>query len=499
MSETPKDKLIKGLAAFITANIIECTPKKAMDIAGWAVQRYQEQTGIEINLNNLVDVMARIIELDFTCLQISDADQEVLMRKFTTSGYSMDSELIQSCNPILIWFIRSKTGMNGGLSANLVEVLWDRLIKSFKSSNSHPELGSQRLYKILIKNFLNYITAQTELGPRQRIGVAENLAMNRIFTKAFQGDQESLTLLKDYLSEKLPPIFLKEYQGPRSEILEFVKTVIQKAADEIACRKCNYDPETQKSFLGFVLKNYLEITPEQRKYIANIENLCAGKEDPEIDEVIVKEDLRTQRSVKINTLTEIFRLVLRCGGFPHEQLSYIFVDFLAVKPDKMVERGLHEAFLQELRESFWHQIKARLFQYQFNSQKFIIYLEPLDQRLQLKVSALTSLVNHNDGKIASPVIRMEIAQTRLADYHTYSNRDINQAVSFWKDNVRQAIARVLDVQSLDLGKMVYTPDLDPTLNLPRKISRNQCKLRDIIPCGGPTGTGCFVFEIEKKR
>jgi hypothetical protein len=499
-TENPKDKLIKGLAAFVRVNTIECTQKNAADIAKWAVQRYQEQTGAEVNQMNWAAVMPQIIDRDLACLKVDDIKQEKLIRKFVAANYSPDSEIYQSCNHLLIWFIKSKTGMNDSLTLNLVEVLWEKVIQCFRSlPNSQCNLGCRRLHNLLIKKFLNYTTAQTSLGPRQRIGMAENLAVNRIFTKAIHENQASISILKDYLYEKLPPIFSKEYQGPEPEIHQLVNTVIPQVLHDIVTKKCNYDPEIQKSFLVFVLKNYLEIRPIQIEYPYNIDDMIIGKEDQKIDEVIAKDEFRAQRSVKLNTLTEVFGLVLRCGGYPHEQLSYLFIDFLATKPDKMVEKGLHETALNELRESFWHQIGNRLSQYYFDSQKFLIFLDPLDRRLKMKVNTLTSLVNNNEGKIAVPVKAMDIAQTRLSDYHTFSKRDINMAISFWKDNVRQSLARVLGVPSLDFNKMIYSPALDKTFKVRRKISRNQCKLKEIAPCGGEKGTGCLVFEVVKTQ
>jgi hypothetical protein len=500
--ENPKDQLINEIAASVRVNVIECTPKNAVDIAKLAVQHYQEQTGVKIDQTNCLTAKVQIMERDLACLNLSDATQARLIRKFITTNFSPESELYQSCNHLLIWFIQSKIGMNESLTVHLAEVLWEKAITRFKmAANPQPDLGSQRLYNLLIKNFLNYITAQTNQGPRQRAGVAENLAINRLYPKVFNGDLQSISILKEYLYGKLLPIFYKEYQSPWPETQQLVDTVVQQVLHDIETKECIFDPETKKSFLTFVLKEYLQIRPELKMY-NYIDVKDIGREDQRIDDVIDKDELRTQRSVKLNTLTEVFRLVLRCGGYPHEQLSYLFVDFLTTKPDQMVEKGLHEMALNELRESFWYQIEGRISKYNVNSlisQRFLISLDPLDHRLKLKVNALTSLVSNNKGKIAAPVTEMAIAQTRLADYHTFSKRDINMAISFWKDNVRQSLARVLGIPSLNFNKIIYSSDLDKAFTIRRKTSRNQCKLKEIAPCGGKNGTGCLVFEVVKNQ
>jgi hypothetical protein len=497
MLDTPKDKLIKELAAFITVNVTECTQKNAMDIAKWAVQSYQEQTGVEINQDNCADVMAQILKYDLVCFIVDDIQYKKLIQELISCNNSMNSEIYQSSNRLLIWYIKSKTALNDGLIINLTEVLWKRVIKRIKLfPNLQHNPGSKRLYNLLIEIFLSYTTSQTVQGLRQRIGVAENVAVNHIFTKALNGDQVCISILKDYLLEKLPPICLheyqevypNEYQSLKSDIKPLVETIIQMVLEDILSKSIKYIPKFNKNFLLFIQKEYLETKPDQKIYTFSLNEMLIGLEDERIDKV--NDECAIQERLKIKALTRMFELVLRCGGFPHEQLCYLFLEYLTTKPSAMIESNLHNIELAELRDLFWNKIAARLSRYDFESQKYLILLNPLDIRLKLEINQLPKFRR----KFPSAIGGLEIGKTKLSNYNNIAGRSMNLAISLWKRNVHRALS---GLSLPDTEKMVNSSSIDDHFNIWINNRRERCKLKDIVPCGGENGTGCMVCEMKQ--
>ncbi|HBE77522.1 MAG TPA: hypothetical protein DDW65_07025 [Firmicutes bacterium] len=523
--KTPEAKLIKSLTAFIQVKVIDCNQSNAKYMAEWAIQSYIEQTKEPIAENNRDVAESTIIQSFFKCLILNDCDYQKLIREFIYNQYRMESAIYPMCNLVLIPFLKSSRKIPEVIVDSLAGVLWDKVIDRCQSSSEPLTfLLSQRLYNFLIQMFLKLITVETQKGFRRRYGVAENLAVNWAYLKAINGAPESIAAIKDYLTEALPSKirenfsrdnqqsnFLFGEQGlafDNDETKEAIRVVVEKVVPEVVAdisgKKCSYDPEIDKiyikSFLQYVLEKHLFFIRDDNKndkYQYPINEQFSGQADLKMDAEPEEDELSGWNNVKLRAYSDIFKYVFLCGGFPHEQLSFLFLDFLEIKPERFVEAQFHqEKCLNELREYFWTQMTTRLGRWGFKSGDFVCYLNPLDQRLQLKVKRLTALVSRKDSKISAELMEMEIGRTKLVGYHFFTGRDINMALSFWSENVRRTITKIAGVSSY---KQIYKGVLVPKFDISIKTSRNQCKLKDIEPCSKETGIGCPVFEIVNQK
>ncbi len=287
-----------------------------------------------------------------------------------------------------------------------------------------------------------------------------------------KGDNGGYIKLLDRYDLLLFKFITKKAEGKINEY--DLKDILQDTWCEVYEKNCGIDPNKWykpeiASFYTYIanlavirlkkkkteLKGIIDIyngSDEEQKII--IENI--PDEDEKIPESIIikKDSILFRLQVKM----ELLRIILLCGGYPHQQLAFLVTKFIHGKRSQRAVEGkitvvydmFGEAILPKVYEYATKEImnKEDIGEY---GERIIKMMKPVEERFPYSIMQLTQ--KDRNRKYYSNIFNMLVEETCFKNYYQLSkdsnickDRDqVSGTVSNWMEKVRRRICRLMDI------------------------------------------------------
>ena len=302
---------------------------------------------------------------------------------------------------------------------------------------------------------------------------------------------------------------------------EDVEDVIQETWTELCVRIANpekqqYDPSKAsfRTYLANISKYRIlsrmsclkkvfipKLQDSTEDFLKIIENLPDA--DEYIPEKIVME--KAEKKLRFEAYLQLLKLVFLCGGYPHQQLAFVFAKLLHGKQSARALEGKVEVIYTELGllplSDVLAKAKAAMCENTDSSaaHEAVSLVHPLTIRLILTLDRL--MQSDRPSRVFYRGILQKTAKdTCFKDYYSISSHQedennkvkISNTVSNWIYKLEQNVKRQIGIND-PAGKQASSGDEDEELmNEPadRKIEDNRCnrcRFRTIPPCAEKTG------------
>lgn len=184
--------------------------------------------------------------------------------------------------------------------------------------------------------------------------------------------------------------------------------------------------------------------------------------------------------------SKLFCIVFKCGGYPHEQLSFAFSKHIygqassrAIEGSSAKLESKHgDTRLDKLLDEYWQSYISISGLQDEELQRLAHCLEPVRLRMGLKVKELMSLAPAA-LKFYARHKNKQVARTCLRDYYANSHRSSSSVISDWCYGVEDKVRRVIGINKDKLSKDILET-VAKSVTDDKECGR--CKLRIVSPC-----------------
>lgn len=311
-----------------------------------------------------------------------------------------------------------------------------------------------------------------------------------LIERVLGGDREAFNQLVLRYNESLVG-YLSTFNSTRSD----ADDVAQKVWLWIWTHRARYDPAKGKTFYDWVrgIARNVRRRPKLNRPIEqpgipdNVDTegtpVAHGAPKQTPVTILIEEERLHQLHL---AYSELFRLLFRCGGYPHEQLGYALAKLIygrqsnrTIEGDAVAadtEYGMVE--LEQLAKLFCEEYQAAM---GLRTSAWPVFPGEDLRPLQIRLTYTVQEMRPRQTGALSTIQGTVVAYTHLRDYYARGNRKTHP-ISDWCSRVEGQLRRIVGASKMRQNKCT---DGNAPVQCPRAVKArvcNRCKLRNLRPC-----------------